>query len=158
MGTVRSVQNRAKKKPGRFGTDIAAGEVTLTAWTATATVTQVISTPFPPTAADAYTLEGFSVNMHTAGSDGDGAITLKVQKVRGGSGGTVIDLTDTFSLEAGNISVTPKTYEIPMLSTLTTQQLAIIQGDSLIISKVNDSAAIDTQPVGTIRTEYAVGA
>lgn len=158
MGNVRSPLNRKREKSGRYGTDIVSYSVPLTSWTATATVTQALGCPFPPTSSDAYFIEGLSLNMHTAGVDSDGAITLKAQKVRGGSGGTTIDLTATFSVEAAVITTVPTTFEIPLLTTLTPIQLAFLQGDSLIISKVNDSAAIDTQPVGVITAEFAAGA
>lgn len=149
--------NRKREKPGRFGTDIASYQAALTNWTATTTVTQVIASPWPPSAGDAYYIESLALGMHTAGADSDGVMTLKFQKVRGGSGGTIIDLTDTISVEAATIAATPKTFNVPLLSTLTPTQTAFIQGDILIASKVNDSAAIDTQPVGVAMAEFAVG-
>lgn len=140
---------------------LVAYSTTLTDWTANDTVTQALSTPYPPTyegVSTGYSLERISVTMHTAGADADGAITMKVQKVRGGSGGTTIDVTGTFSLEAAVITTTPTTFDIPILDTLTPAQFMILAGDALILSKVNDSAAIDTQPVGVVTVECAAGA
>lgn len=157
MATTRNPGNRKKETAGRYGTDIANATGALTDFTATTTVTQAIGTPYPPSTAAGYSVERVSITIHTAGSDADGTLLMKLQKVRGGSGGTTIDLTDTISLEAGTITTTPTTFDVPLLSTLTPQQFVVIPGDALIWSKVNNSAAIDTQPVGAFNIEFAVG-
>ncbi len=158
MATTRSRDNRKREKPGRFGTDIVAYTDHITALTATATTLQPLGSPYPPTAVDAYYIERLSINFLTAASDADGTVLGKFQKVRGGSAGTIIDLTDTFSMEANFVTATQTVFDVPLLSTLTQAQFAFLQGDALYLSTVNNSAAIDTQPVAVITAEFAVGA
>lgn len=158
MATTRSRDNRKREKPGRFGTDIAIVTANLISATATATTLQPLPTPYPPAAGDAYYLERISINFRTAASDADGTLIAKFQKVRGGSGGTIIDLTDTFSMESDFVTSTQTTFDIPVLSTLTQAQFAFIQGDALYLSMVSNSAAIDTQATAAIAVEFAVGA
>lgn len=156
MGNVRNPGNRKKDRAGRFGTDITSYSTSLTDLTATSTVAQALGCPYPPTSADAYYIEGVSVNM-TVAAVATGTSTIKVQKVRGGSGGTVLDLTAAFSLTTGVVTAVQQTFEIPLLTTLTPIQLSFIQGDSVILSKVA-SAAITTQPSGVVTLEFAAGA
>lgn len=157
MATTRNPNNRKRETAGRYGTDIVSCTGALTDFTATTTVTQAIGTPYPPSTAAGYSVERASLTIHTAGSDADGTLIIKLQKVRGGSGGTTIDLTTTMNLEAATITTTPTTFDLPLLSTLTPEQFVVIPGDALIWSKVNNSAAIDTQPVGAFNIELAAG-
>ena len=156
MGSVRNPGNRKREKMGRFGTDIGWSTTAISDLTATDTKVQALGTPYPPTSSDAYYIEGVSVNM-TVAAVATGTSTIKVQKVRGGSGGTTLDLTAAFSLTTGVITAVQQTFEIPLVTTLTPIQLSFLQGDSLIISKVA-SQAITTQPAGVITVEFAAGA
>jgi len=156
--TVHATDNRARKKPGRFGTDFECISAAVSSLTATATTLQPLATPYPPTSTDAYYIERASINFLTPASDSDGTVIAKLQKVRGGSAGTIIDLTATFSMESDFATTTQTTFDIPLLTTLTQAQFSFLQGDALYLSTVNNSAAIDTQPVAAIWVEFAAGA
>ena len=158
---VHSRNNRQRKAPGRLGTDIAMMANQITTLTGTATTLQPLGTPYPPAysggASGAYYLERLSITAVTAAVPASGAIVGTIKKARGGSSGTIIAMTGTFSLGTGFITATLSTFDIPLLSTLTQDEFAFLQGDALYLSTVAD-AGVTTQPAACINSDWAVGA
>lgn len=154
MANLNNANNRKRDKPGRFGTDIGYTSRTLIDFTANTTVYSTMGTPFTNPAF----LERLSFSIQAAGLDADGTLLIRVQKIRGGSGGTVTNLTGQVSVEAAIVTVQPSSFTIDFLTTLTPYDFSFIAGDTIRVEQVNNSAAIDTQPSQlTVVAEWAAG-
>lgn len=154
MPILNNPNNRKREKPGRFGTDIAYTSGLLTDFTANSTTYNVVATPQTNPAS----IERISLSIAAAGADADGTMLVTAQKVRGGSGGTITDLTDALSVEAGTITTEPGSYDFVFKTTLVPQDFVFLAGDVLRFKKVSNSAAIDTQASQPhIVAEWAAG-
>lgn len=153
MAYLNNPENRKKETAGWYGTDLAYTHKTLRDFTANSTVYSTLPTPFDPRTG----IQRLSFSIQTAGADADGTMLIRVQKVRGGSGGTVTNLTGQVSVESNTVTFVPGSFDIPFLSTLTPQDFTLLPGDALRVEQVSNSAAIDTQPVDlSVLAEFAV--
>jgi hypothetical protein len=108
--------------------------------TANATTRIPIASPFRKSF-----IERVTAQVITVPADADGTILATLKKI---SGGTTTSLSAALDLETLVTLVT----KLFTLSTLTEMQQTLREGDILVVDVVNNSAAIDTQPVGLIFT------
>lgn len=90
-----------------------------------------------------------AISCLTVPADSDGAITMIGYKYDA-SANAAVALTAAFDLEA--IAAAKESEEIDLLSTLTDDELRFDEGDTFYVVVTNDSAAINTQPAGTVVT------
>ena len=131
-------QRHKKERPGRFGTEVTFLPRLLGAFTANTTTTFDIPTPVR-----SAIIERITVQQRVLVADADGTVLMTVKKWDS-SAGAAVTLTAATSLEGDN--QTAKVAKVvPLLTTLTDDQLRIDSGDYLYVEVVNNSAAIDTQ-------------
>lgn len=130
----------ARKKPGRYGTDIAF-VTALVSGTATLTANTTTIFRIPSPFRKARFLRG-NVSVTTVPADSDGAIT-GVFKKYDASADDVVTLSADVDLEA---LVTREVTKADSAAAATEAQLVLDDGDCLEFHVANDSAAINTQP------------
>lgn len=89
----------------------------------------------------------FSVSLGTLPVDADGTVLARMRKNRAG---TITTVSSDISLEGMTANVSEKA---GVLSTVTDAGRVFLEGDTVEVDIVNNSAAIDTQPA----TMYLVG-
>lgn len=84
----------------------------------------------------------FSVSCGTVGADSDGTLLARMRKIKT-DGTTVVTLSSDINLEALTADVSEKAGR---LSTATEAHCTILEGETITVDIVNNSAAINTQP------------
>lgn len=132
-------RNHFQPKGGRYGTmpEILTGRQLDAGLTANTTTRIAVATSIRKAI-----LARLSVYVTTVPVDADGTVLVTIKKFNQVSGITTA-LTAAFDLEA---LTALKPAIIPLLATLTEQQLTVQEGEIIIADVVNNSAAIDTQP------------
>jgi len=133
--------NYFKPKPGRYGVQpvVLEFQAGVDPLTANATVNFILPLPGRCRFARATCLQ------RTLAADADGTVLAYVKKMVGGSTSTT--LTDALDLEAASASYTAPF--VPVAG-LTEAQRTFAAVDNVYFSVVNNSAAINTQPVGLV--------
>lgn len=139
----------ARKKPGRYGTDIAFLTVQPTP-TLTANNTTIFKVPSP--FRKCRFLRG-SVSVTQVPADSDGTIVATFKKYDA-SADAAVTLSQELNLET---LVTREVKKVDSAAAATEAQLLLDDGDQFEFHVVNDSAAINTQPTDlSICVEVAV--
>lgn len=150
------MDKRFAPRPGRFGvelnweasTPIGTGGLALTANT---TTTYRVPTPIRR-----CWIESISILCGTVGLDSDGTILGTVFR-RDNANAANIALTAATSFEVDFLTANTKVFPVALLSTLTDTQRICQAGDIVYVDIVNNSAAIDTQPVQNfVQIEFAI--
>lgn len=150
------MDKRFAPRPGRYGvmldvkvsTVIGTGGLALTANT---TTTYRVSTPVRRS-----WIESISILNGTVGLDSDGTILATVFH-RDNVGSSNIALTAATSLEVDFLAANNKVFSVPLLTTLTDAQRICQPGDTVYVDVVNNSAAIDTQPIqNLVQVEFCI--
>lgn len=129
-------------KPGRFGVMPAYVFTAVTGTlTANATNTLVIHTPYRKCKVRRFFVNSGTVLL----ADADGTFVATVKKRIGA--GTAVSLSAATDLET-LLAAVQTNYPINVVSTATQAERQIPEGNVLYVEVVNNSAAIDTQPVG----------
>ena len=130
-----------RPKTGRFG--IMPVTVSAPLGTLTANNTTTIVIPTPP---GKLYIGRVCVHQKTLVADADGTVLATLIKRRA-SDDQDVSLTTAVSLEV-DVQVAAERGNLSFLSTLGDKDRILISGDTLEFDVVNNSAAIDTQPVG----------
>lgn len=147
---------RFAPRPGRFDimVDVKSSQVGSIGQAITANVTTRVSVPTP--FARCAISSCFIQCGPTVALDSDGTILATFNK-RDNVGAADVPLTAATSLEVDFLATVNKNFAVPLLSTLTDAQRLCQPGDICFINIVNNSAAIDTQPVGCfLSVEFAI--
>lgn len=130
-----------KPGPGRFGAHPAFTSGALQgALTANGTTTIGIATPYRKCA-----IEAAALSAVTGPVDADGTFIATLKK-KDNVANAVVTLSAGLDIEAAGL-VSQKAVQFTLLTTLTENQKTLRAGDTLYVEIVNNSAAIDTQPV-----------
>ncbi len=127
-------------KVGRFGIMPVLAQRHAGANPLTANTTTDIYIPTPP---GKFVLLGAAVVQSTLVADADGTVLAQITK-RAASGDADTVLTAQVDLEAATVL---ERQEFSLLTTLATAANIFLTGDIVKLEVVNNSAAIDTQPV-----------
>lgn len=130
-----------RTKPGRFGI-VPAFYSSDNVGTLTANVTTTIRIPTPRRKAKILRC---SASAATLPVDNDGTFLATLKKWDD-SAGASIAITSAFDLESG-LDTAAESRNLTLLTTLTDAQQVVDEGDTLFVEVVNNSAAVDTQPV-----------
>lgn len=139
---------RFAPRPGRFDTQLdleASSQVGTGGLLLVANTTTRIAIPTPLTRSAIMTL--IIQNGPVTGVDSDGTILATFNR-RDNTGAADIPLNTAFDCEVAGLTSVNKTFNVPLLTTLTDANRTCLPGDTLYVNVVNNSAAIDTQPTG----------
>lgn len=125
---------------GRYGAHPEQSAVSVPSITANTTTLHTLAT-----ARSKFYVERLAVVAMTVVADADGSALATITVHRAGA--SVTTLATSFNLEAAGLTAGTLT-EIPFDSGVTDNQRILLEGDFLLITITNNSAAIDTQPVG----------
>lgn len=130
------------RSPGRFGAQVAylSQRCPATPLTVNTTTPIVIGAPHRRS-----WLEQVAVAQSTLVSDADGTVLATVKKYDA-SANAIVVLSSALSLEV-DAQIANESAKFVLLTTLTSAQRVLDEGDVLYVDVVNNSAVIDTQPI-----------
>lgn len=129
-----------KPSAGRYGCHPEPTHAAFPSITANTTTAQTLAT-----ALSKFYVERLAAVALTLPVDADGTVLCTVTVMRANS--TISTLATSFNLESGGLSAGTLT-AIPFDAGVTDNQRILLEGDFLVATITNNSAAIDTQPVG----------